>query len=263
MATLEIESGSTTSSSSDFVDMSLLEKEQKDAIVEVGRGETTLETVETPPAFTNRPPTAATVVLPVPTRAPSSLQVEQEESVQSASSGKTTVLSFLPQNQAHAVRMAMTLLLGLLVTGVLCTFLMVPQYALLLSLFWMLLISLFAGLVWFVQTAVLQNRTSVFHPYVHKFGAAVMSEYHAFYDDWRQEVLMLTNQDVADDLEGSSGKSASSYAPQQPSKKGESRLFRLAVKPFLPLMARRRQRKKAAQQVANSEYVPPAMDPVR
>jgi hypothetical protein len=258
---METDDGSTRSSSSAFVEMSTLEKGK---IANQDGGEFD------PSESVSKPATAedflsATEAALSPNTLPAAHHESPEGSQHHTSEYESTqgyVLSFVPRSQSYVIRTAMTMLLGLLVAGILCTFLLVPQYAVLLALLWTLLISLFAGLAWFVQNAVLKNRSTVLHPYLHAAAAAVMTEYQLFSQDWRDEVLMLTNEAAHPDKKVDASARAGTFAMQPPKRKGKSKLFRLVVRPFLPMLSRRRQRKKEREEVHQpaSGYVPPEMD---
>jgi hypothetical protein len=271
---MEMDDGSTArSSSSAFVEMSTLEKGK--TARQDGGGFDASESVSKPAAAEDMDILSSTEALSpstLPTASPTAPHESLEDSQRQNSEYESTqaasaqdILQFLPHSQSHMIRTVMTMLLALLVAGILCTFLLVPQYAVFLALLWTLLISLFAALAWFVQNAVLKNRSTVLHPYLHAAAAAVMTEYQLFSQDWRDEVLMLTNEAEHPDKQVDLNARAGTYAmmlPPPPKRKGKSKLFRLVVRPFLPMLSRRRQRKKE-QKEANppaSSYVPPEMD---
>jgi hypothetical protein len=265
---IETDDGSTGTGSSALVEMSTL-----------GKGTTTIQNGGFYPSESiSRPAVAEDDLLPLSPEAPSPstpptaspttpYEIMKDSEHQNAESNNVQayVLTFMPQSQSHMIRTAMTMLLGLMVAGMLYTFVLVPQYALLLGLLWIVLISLFGGLAWFIQNAVLQNRSTVLHPYIHAAAAAVIFEYKLFAEDWREEVLMLTNEAAnPDKTVDASARAAGPYMLQQPKRKGKSRLFRLAVRPFLPMMSRRRQRRKDREESnpAASSYVPPDVEHV-
>jgi hypothetical protein len=262
---MEGDDGSTRSSRSSFVEMSTLERGK--TAIQDGGGFDASESVSKPVAAEDI--LSSTEALPpgtLPLASPTAHHESVEDSQHQNSeyeSPQAHVLNLLPHSQSYMIRTAMTMLLGLLVAGILCTFLLVPQYAVLLTLLWTLLISLFAGLAWFVQNAVLKNRSTVLHPYLHAAAAAVMTEYQLFSQDWRDEVLMITNEAEHPDKRVDASARAGTFAMQPPPKrKGKSRLFRLVVRPFLPMMSRRRQRRKEREEANQpaSGYVPPEMD---
>jgi hypothetical protein len=261
---MEMDDGSTRSSSSAFVEMSTLEKgkiaNQDDGGFDPS--ESVSKPADTEGILSS---TEASFPSTLPAVSPTSHHESTEGSQHHNSEYESTeahILRFVPRSQSYVIRTAMTILLGLLVAGILCTFFLVPQYAVLLALLWTLLISLFAGLAWFVQNAVLKNRSTVLHPYLHAAAAAVMTEYQLFSQDWRDEILMLTNEAAHPDKTVDLSARAGTFAMQPPKRKGKSRLFRLVVRPFLPMMSRRRQRKRERRDVNQpaSGYVPPEMD---
>jgi hypothetical protein len=269
---METDDGSTRSSSSAFVEMSTLEKGK--AAIQDGGGFGASESVSKPATKEDMNillSTEAVSPSTLPTASPAaqreSVEDSQHQNSEYESSQATAAhdfLSFLPHSQSHMIRTVMTMLLALLVAGILCTFLLVPQYAIFLALLWTLLISLFAALAWFVQNAVLKNRSTVLHPYLHAAAAAVMTEYQLFSQDWRDEVLMITNEAEHPDKQVDASARAGTFAMMQPplKRKGKSKLFRLVVRPFLPMLSRRRQRKKEREEANEpaSGYVPPEMD---
>lgn len=167
-------------------------------------------------------------------------------------------LSFIPTDQKYVLRMAMTLLLGLIVVGILFTIVAVPQYALLIGSMWTLLVLLFGGFVWFVQTV---SRTrGVFHPVIHAAAAAVMREYEAFTQDWRDEVLLLT--DGRENQAWQTSAETEDYVSKHQKRKAKSKIFRWVVKPFVPLLTRRKRRRKERGQGRDpdgiaADYLPP------
>jgi hypothetical protein len=285
---MEMDEGSTAGSSSiSFVEMSTLEKGK--TARQDGGGFDASESVSKPAAaesmnilshteaLSPSPSTLLPVAAPtVPHK--SNLEDSQHQrnleyestQVASASAQTNDILQFLPHSQSHMIRTAMTMLLALLVAGIMCTFLLVQsQYAVFLALLWTLLVSLFAALAWFVQNAVLKNRSTVLHPYLHAAAAAVMTEYRLFSQDWRDEVLMLSNEAEHPDKQVDLNARAGNYDSMQaapPKRKGKSKLFRLVVRPFLPMLSRRRRRKNTERQeqtnppASASSYVPPEMD---
>jgi hypothetical protein len=272
---MEMDEGSTArNSSSAFVEMSTLEKGR--TARQDGGGFDASEIISRSAAAEDMNILSSTEALspsPLPAASPASHHESVEDAQhhqnseyesESTQAAAYEVMSFLPHSQSHMIRTVMTMLLGLLVAGILCTFLLVPQYALFLASLWTLLISLFAALAWFVQNAVLNNRSTVLHPYLHAAAAAVMTEYQLFSQDWRDEVLMLTNEAEHPDKQVDASARAGTFAMMQPplKRKGKSKLFRLVVRPFVPMMSRRRQRKKERKEanVPASGYVPPEID---
>jgi hypothetical protein len=261
---IEMDDGSVRSSSSAFVEMSTLEK-GKTAIQDGGGFDASESVSKTAAAEDILSPTEALSPSTLPAASPTAHNESVEGSQHQNSESESTqahALNILPWSQSQIIRTAMTVLLGLLVAGMLCTFILVPQYAVLLVLLWTLLISLFAGLAWFVQNAVLKNRSTVLHPYLHAAAAAVMTEYQLFSQDWREEVLMLTSDAEHPDKKVDASARSGTFAMQPPKRKGKSRLFRLVVRPFLPMTSRRRQRRKEREEVNQpaSGYVPPELD---
>jgi cation transport ATPase len=248
----EMDDGSNRSSSSVYVEMSTL----KQTVIQDDGGLDALESVSKPATaedILSSPEALSHSTLPA--ASPTAHHENVEDSQHQHSEYEST-------QAQHMIRTVMTVLLGLLVAGILCTFLLVPQYAVLLALLWTLLISLFAGLAWFVQNAILKDRSTVLHPYLHAAAAAVMAECQLFSQDWREEVLMLTNEAEHPDKKVDASARSGTFAIQLPKRKGKSRMFRLVVRPFLPMMSRRRQKRKV-QEDANqpaSGYVPPEMD---
>lgn len=157
------------------------------------------------------------------------------------------------QNQALTVRIAMTLLLACLVLAVLLTFWIVPpQYAFLLVMLWTLLITLFVGFAYFVQTDILTRRNGPIYPYLAHAARIIQQEIDDFRDDWKDEVLLLTyNEETPHAKNATMTLKESPNAPRKP----KSLLFRTFVR---PLIALRRQRKRKAPKAATSpEYQPP------
>jgi hypothetical protein len=140
-------------SSSAFVEMSTLKGK---IAIQDGRGFDASESVSKTAVAENMNILSSTEALspsPLPAASPASHHESVEDSQDQNSEYKSTqvaaahnVLSFLPHSQSHMIRTVMTMLLGLLVAGILCTFFLVPKYALFLALLWTLLISLFAAL---------------------------------------------------------------------------------------------------------------------
>lgn len=260
---MEMDEGSTRSSGSPFVEMSTLKK-GKAAVQDGGGIDQHSESISKPSAAEDIP--SSTLPPTSPMAHHERVEDSQHQNSEYESMEAAHFLQFLPHSQSHMIRTVMTMLLGLLVAGILCTFLLVTQYAAFLALLWTLLISLFAALAWFVQNSVLKNRSTVLHPYLHAAAAAVMTEYQLFYRDWREEVLLLTNDAENPDKQVDASARAGTFAMMQPppKRKGKSRLFRLVVRPFLPMMSRRRQRRKERKEESQpepaSDYVPPEMD---
>jgi hypothetical protein len=264
---MEMDDGGTArSSSSAFVEMSTLERGKAAIRVQDGGGFDALEPADTNILSSTEALSPSTLPAASPTAQHESVEDSQHQKsdYESSQAAAHDVFSFLPHSQSHMIRTVMTMLLGLLVAGILCTFFLVPQYAVFLALLWTLLISLFAALAWFVQNAVLKNRSTVLHPYLHAAAAAVMTEYQLFSQDWRDEVRMITNEAEHPDKQVDASARAGTFAMMQPQlkRKGKSKLFRLVVRSFLPMMSRRRHRKKERNETNEpaSGYVPPEMD---
>ncbi|GKY97313.1 hypothetical protein MPSEU_000689700 [Mayamaea pseudoterrestris] len=149
------------------------------------------------------------------------------------------------QSPTHSVRMALTYLLFLLVPACILTLFALPAaYHLVLGTFWLFIFLLFASLVWFIQTDVIHRRA--LHPYIHAAYDAVVSEYRSFVGDWREHVLMLTNHDAnaSDANEPIANDDDDALKQRRKRPKIKSKMFKIMVKPLLPLLKRRRRKSK-------------------
>jgi hypothetical protein len=155
----------------------------------------------------------------------------------------------IPRSQERMVGMAMTLLFALLVSAMFLSFRLVPQFRFLIGMFWVALIGLFWALVVFVQSDAMRHRGRVFHPFIHAAVDILQREFENFGDDWRQEILLVTNTAHNPDMAPDSG--VGSTEMSEPTKrKRKSKIFTALVVPFLPLFAGRRRARR-------NTYVPP------
>jgi hypothetical protein len=172
--------------------------------------------------------------------------------------------SVLPRTMQASVRLGMTLLFALLVPAALLTVWCAPkQYALVIGAFWLLLILLFMGLVWVVRAVIMNDaRARVFHPYLHAVADHLFQEYNDFREDWRHEILLLTDGPAEEEKTTAAAAQTQTQTPTLPAKrrKPKSTVFRAIVQPFLPLFRRRRRRKQREQEEKDSSsYVPPSV----
>ena len=147
-------------------------------------------------------------------------------------------LSEAERASRRALRSALTLLLFLLLVISLLCWTLSPTYALVVGVSLSLVATLFVGLVYFVQNDVLRTKR-VFHPYLHAAVAALQREVDDFRSDWQNEQLFLT-YDATPETMGAG--TTRNRVPPKP----KSRIFRVLVTPFLPLMRRRRRRQERA-----------------
>lgn len=193
-----------------------------------------------------------------------------------------TVFDIFPQNTQAAIRCTMTLLAACLVPAVCLTLLgaMESHSAtgfLVLVVVWVVLLSLFAALVWFVQKVILehdhhQRNAQVFHPYIHAVADMIVQEYRDLKEDWKYEYLLMLEDGPVDAvsteeteyvrMDDENATATARIRKQQTGRgrKPKSAIFRNIVKPIMrPLFSRRRKRKLQRQQeavVAAENYVP-------
>jgi hypothetical protein len=182
-------------------------------------------------------------------------QKEDDAQTQQTHQPKEYSISFFPRDHAGWVRTLMTSMLGLLLVGLVLSLIVMPQYALVILFFWLVIMSAFSGLVCILQ-AELQRKDYgrgggrsagyVFHPILHAMAQAVVDEMEALQDEWRQEILLIKAADESSSPYSSVDKNgepvvatASSSSTSQrhhvpfPRTKKRSKLFRIFVKPFL------------------------------
>jgi hypothetical protein len=157
----------------------------------------TLSSSSTPP-----PPQPTTALPPEAARQEQTLRIHDEQEKQNqprtGEEQEEYTISFFPKSQAAWVRTLMTSLLGLLLVGLVLSLLVIPQYALVIILFWLVIMSAFSGLACILQNELQRKHGrynggggGVFHPMLHAMARAVVDEIQALQDEWRQEILLI------------------------------------------------------------------------
>jgi len=194
------------------------------------------------------------------------------------------VISCMPQTQEQAIQFVMTLLFTLFVAGALLSFLAAQQYRLIVAIVWLLL-SCWLGLLCYLVLEAIQDDTThnterrrrgrvaqLFHPMVQTAADLVATEIQNFRNDWSEQVLLLTYQEEGDAVEEEEDDAGDNKNnTEQPTnnnkqrwrrrssqrdnagggrKQPKSRLFRILVRPILPLIQRRKQQQQKQQQPA-------------
>ena len=154
----------------------------------------------------------------------------------------------------QSVRIALTYLLLLLIPGCILTLLAVPGYTLLLATFWFLLFALFGSFVWFIQHDVIHRRA--LHPIIHAAYDVLVQEYKDFVEDWRHEVLLLTYDERYHDSSLPGNNSNNTMPKNERRHEVRSNVFKVVIKPFLPLMKIRRKKNKREDDSKADAYKP-------
>lgn len=170
-----------------------------------------------------------------------------------------------PKSTKASIQLGMTLLFVLLLPAAFLTVTSNPEYAFIICVFWFILVSLFLGLIWVVRAVVLKDsRAQAFHPLVHAIAERFAQEIKDFHSDFRQEFLSITDGPAVDEevnyTESSRDQSLSHQSRQSPARqprKSKSAVFRAVVQPFLPLVRRRKGRRKKALKEGGTSYEPP------
>lgn len=165
--------------------------------------------------------------------------VASESTFSTTKSNREADDSLFTLKSEGTVRLAMTLLFVLMVPAALLSLWAAPQYHLIIITFWIILWTMFAGLIWVVS--VVASQRHVLHPVLHKVGEAIVTEYRDFLTDYKYEMLMLTN-------EADANEETLKMAQPPTKRKHKSRVFIVFVKPFLPMIARRQKRKERRRQ---------------
>ena len=170
-----------------------------------------------------------------------------------AANGNTTKqfeLSFMPRNQLAAIRLALGLLLAVLVVAALATVAACRQYRLVVATFWVILLMAFVGLAQLLQYSI-QRNDNILPPLVRRMVHAAATEMEHFRQDWREQVLLLKNEPEEAEMgtqqqqvqDGSNLSNAN-----QPRRRARSRVFRVFVQPFVPLLTRRKRRRQQEEE---------------
>jgi hypothetical protein len=198
-------------------------------------------------------PTTTATTTAAPEDAQEQNQPQKEEEAQTHQPRREYTISFFPRDQAAWVRTLMTSMLGLLLFGLVLSLLVMPQYALVIILFWLLIMSAFFGLACLLQQELQRKDFGrggggaggggyVFHPILHAMAQAVVDEMEALQDEWRQEILLIKAENASTspyasvDKNGEPVRMATSsrqHSAPFPQPKKKSKLFRIFVKPFL------------------------------
>jgi hypothetical protein len=166
-----------------------------------------------------------------------------------------------PKSTQASIQLGVTLLFVLLLPAAFLTIASNPEYALIICLFWFILVSLFLGLIWVIRAVVFKDsRAQVLHPLVHMIAERIVREIQDFHSDFRQEFLLLTegpaeqvnDSDTPDTRQSPAKTSRRSISGQ--SRKPRSAIFRAVVQPLLPLMRRRKVRRKNPSKAAEPSF---------
>jgi hypothetical protein len=167
-----------------------------------------------------------------------------------------------PSQVAVVVRYVMTLLLGLLIISALLSITAVQHYKFILSVLWIIIVSLFVGFCYFIYETILdvesgtltrdgRSRRSrgtgsmtVFHPMVHKVNDYIVSGILNFIDDCRTEytelkLILPDNDDGAHQPQPKEQEQSS--LPKQ--RRKTTQFFRVIVRPILHITFRRRKQR--------------------
>lgn len=191
--------------------------------------------------------------------------VHSEESDNRENTAEDTLnnltIDVFPKSTIASIQMGVTLLFILLLPAAFLTITSNPQYALIVCVFWFILVSLFLGLIWAIRAVVVKDaRAQVFHPLIHTIAERIVQEIKDFHADFRQEFLLLTDG-PADEEESRVPSLSPDETHRTPARKfrrnrlfgqprkPKSAVFRAVVQPFLPFMRRR----KAKQQTSSNE----------
>jgi hypothetical protein len=172
-----------------------------------------------------------------------------------------TSLDVFPQSTQASIQWGVTLLFVLLLPAVFLTITSNPKYAFVVCLFWLVLLTLFLGLIWVIRAFVLNDsRAQVLHPLVHMIAEKIVQEIREFHSDFRQELLLLTDGPVEEANETETADTRQSPATinrrsmSSQSRKPRSAIFRAVVQPLLPLMRRRKGRTKNGSKYAEVSF---------
>lgn len=162
------------------------------------------------------------------------------------------------------IQFSMTCLLCVFVVAMLLSIAVAPKYRLLLITFWIVIGGFFTGLIALMQSEISQKRARAVYPYLQVVASNVAKEMSAFQQDWREQVLMISNDphnEVSAETTDQNTGILESDLQRAPSK-ARSKIFKLMVAPFVPIIRRRKRRKgsddqRPANEETSSQYVPP------
>ena len=174
-----------------------------------------------------------------------------------------------PQTTQAFIRVGMTLLFVLLVPAAVLTIISSPDYALVLTVAWIIVLGLFAGLILVVRSVNTNRR--IFHPYIHAVADAVVQEWQDFRSDWNESETLLLENEHSVTVATTDASSSPGEEPKPRRRRAKSRVFRAVVQPFLPFFRRRRKRRAkqakaegstALPETAAGAYIPPAKNAI-
>lgn len=189
----------------------------------------------------------------------------------------TTEVVLLPRTAQASVQLAMTLLVALLVPAAFLTILCAPQYAFIITISWAMIILLFFAFTCFARSIILRDaRAKIFHPYLHAVVDPFLQEIDNFNQDWKEEMLLLTDGTVDQSSDAPKDCSTAELPQHGPPfalpdeaqatvskrRKPKSIIFRVMVKPFVPLVRRRKRRQNQEPVPKPQPYQPPTTVPV-
>lgn len=155
-------------------------------------------------------------------------------------------ISFMPRNQLATIRLALGLLLVILVLAALATVAGCRHYRLVVATFWAVLLLAFWGLAQLLQHYA-STQGHILPPVLRRIVHAVATEYEHFCQDWREQVLLLKNeaeQGTTTTTTSGTVDATAQSAPQTSQKQARSRVFRVLVQPWVPLLSRRRRKRQ-------------------
>jgi hypothetical protein len=167
-------------------------------------------------------------------------------------------ISVWPRHPQTALRFALSLLGVALVVAALATIVSIRQYRFVVTTFWIMLLVAYIALAHFLQYIVGRD---VLPPVVRHVVNVSQREFQDFVHDWQSQVLLLTNHNDGNNHEsdipsamaydytafadGTSNPSEQQHStdtrlPRPP----RSRIFRVVVQPWLPLLSKRRRQQR-------------------
>ena len=159
---------------------------------------------------------------------------------------------FREESPLTAVRLTLFLLGCVLFLAAAVTVFAVSHYRLVVATFWILVLSAFGALVYLLQYVMRED--DMLPPMARRAVGAMAEEWEYFCQDWREQVLLLTNEPQSEEYneytsptEGplDTTETASRYTTRP---KARSRVFRVLVQPWVPLFSRRRRRRQQGQE---------------
>lgn len=155
-------------------------------------------------------------------------------------------LSFMPRNQLAAIRLTLGLLAAILVVAALATVAACRQYRVVVATFWAMVLLAFVALAQLLQYAA---KRDILPPVVRRAVQAVATEWEHFGQDWREQVLLLKQHpETTTATQEEYDNTYIHHEEATSATRSRSRIFRVLVQPWVPLLSRRRKRRQQQQQ---------------